>query len=89
METIGDFSLATSTQSKLLRQRLKAIFEEWRAPSASCIAEAQALDESGSSFSWEGAILRVKVERRPAARERFKGIVFETVFFKSNSRSRQ
>src|SRR5256885_2012204 len=30
--------------------------------------------------SWEGAILRMKVERSPAALERFKTIVFETVF---------
>jgi TetR/AcrR family transcriptional repressor of nem operon len=88
METIGDFGVETSTQSKLLRQRLKPIFEEWRAPFASCIAEAQALDESGSSFSSEGAILRMKVERGPAALDRFKDIVFETVFSKPNSRSR-
>src|SRR5262249_51684873 len=27
---IGDFSLETSSQSGLLRQRLEAIFEEWR-----------------------------------------------------------
>ena len=88
METIGDFSGETSTQSKLLRQRLKPIFEDWRALFASCITEAQALDESGSSFSWEGAILRMKVERSPAALDRFKDIVFETVFSKPNSRSR-
>ncbi len=30
--------------------------------------------------SWQGAILRMKVERSPAALERFKSIVFETVF---------
>ncbi len=30
--------------------------------------------------SWEGAILRMKVERNPAALERFKAIIFETVF---------
>jgi TetR/AcrR family transcriptional repressor of nem operon len=30
--------------------------------------------------SWEGAILRMKVERAPAALDRFKTIVFETVF---------
>jgi len=30
--------------------------------------------------SWEGAILRMKVERGPAALERFKNIVFQTVF---------
>ena len=88
---IGDFSLETSTQSMLLRQRLEAIFEEWRAPFASCIAEAQAIGEIDSTFdpmdlaefllsSWEGAILRMKVERGPAALERFKNIVFQTVF---------
>ena len=88
---IGDFSLETASQSKLLRQRLEAIFQEWRAPFASCIAEAQTIGEIDSTFdpmdlaefllaSWEGAILRMKVERGPAALERFKNIVFETVF---------
>jgi len=88
---IGDFSLETTTQSDLLRQRLEAIFEEWRAPFASCIAAAQAIDEIDSTFdamdlaefllaSWEGAILRMKVERGPAALERFRKIVFQTVF---------
>ena len=88
---IGDFSLETTSQSKLLRQRLQAIFREWRAPFASCIAEAQAIGEIDATFepmdlaefllaSWEGAILRMKVERSPAALERFKKIVFETVF---------
>jgi len=88
---IGDFSLETASQSKLLRQRLEAIFQEWRAPFASCIAEAQTIGEIDATFdpmdlaefllaSWEGAILRMKVERGPAALERFKNIVFETVF---------
>ena len=88
---IGDFSLETSAQSELLRQRLEAIFQEWRGPFASCIAEAQASGEIDATFdpldlaefllaSWEGAILRMKVERGPAALERFKKIVFQTVF---------
>jgi TetR/AcrR family transcriptional regulator, transcriptional repressor for nem operon len=88
---IGDFSLETSSQSELLRLRLEAIFQEWRDPFASCIAEAQAIGEIDSTFdpmdlaefllaSWEGAILRMKVERGPAALERFKKIVFQTVF---------
>ena len=88
---IGDFSIETTSQSELLRQRLDAIFEEWRAPFASCIAEAQTIGEIDSTFdpvdlsefllaSWEGAILRMKVERGPAALERFKKIVFQTVF---------
>jgi len=88
---IGDFSIETSSQSELLRQRLEAIFQEWRAPFASCIAEAQTIGEIDSTFdpmdlaefllaSWEGSILRMKVERSPAALERFKKIVFQTVF---------
>jgi hypothetical protein len=44
--------------------------------------------------SWEGAILRMKVERSPAALERFKTIAFETVFkqprnFAGSKRQRQ
>jgi|ERR1041385_1893133 TetR/AcrR family transcriptional repressor of nem operon len=88
---IGDFSLGASAKSKLLRGRLNAIFQEWRTPFAACIAEAQAAGEIESRFdatelaefllaSWQGAILRMKVERGPAALERFKTIAFETVF---------
>jgi TetR/AcrR family transcriptional regulator, transcriptional repressor for nem operon len=88
---IGDFSVETTFQSKLLRQRLEAIYREWRAPFASCIAEAQAAGDIDPTFdptdlaefllaSWEGAILRMKVERSPAALDRFKNIVFHTVF---------
>lgn len=89
---IGDFSLESS-QSKLLREKLEAIFQEWRTPFASCIAEAQSAGEIDSAFDamdlaefllacWEGAILRMKVERGPAALDRFKKIVFQTVFSK-------
>lgn len=88
---IGDFSLETTSHSELLRARLEAIFQEWRDPFASCMAEAQANGEIDSTFdaldlaefllaSWEGAILRMKVERGPAALERFKRIAFRTIF---------
>jgi TetR/AcrR family transcriptional regulator, transcriptional repressor for nem operon len=88
---IGDFSLETSSLSEPLRQRLVAIFHEWRAPFAACIATAQTSGEIDSTFdptdlaeflltSWEGAILRMKVERGPVALERFKTIIFQTVF---------
>jgi TetR/AcrR family transcriptional repressor of nem operon len=88
---IGDFSLEAPSHSEPLRERLAAIFERWREPFAACIAEGQAAGEICSAFSaedladfllasWEGAILRMKVERSPAALERFKAIVFQTVF---------
>src|SRR4051812_36479937 len=70
---IGDFSLEAAPHSDMLRQRLAAIFVEWRAPFAACIAQAQAAGEIASDFSadeladflltsWEGAILRMKVD---------------------------
>src|ERR1700751_5099015 len=88
---IGDLSLEASLQSKLLRKRLEDIFREWRAPFAPCIAEAQAAGEIDSQCepldlaefllaSGEGAILRMKVNGGPGALDRFKNIVFETVF---------
>jgi TetR/AcrR family transcriptional regulator, transcriptional repressor for nem operon len=88
---IGDFSLEAAPQSEMLRERLAAIFAEWRAPFAACIQEAQAAGEIAATFSpdelaefllasWEGAILRMKVERGPQALERFKRIAFATVF---------
>src|SRR5260370_22533447 len=88
---IGDFSLQTTSESELLRERLEAIFQEWRSPFASCIAEAQTAGEIDSTFdpmelaefllaSWEGAILRMKVERGPPALDRFKSIAFQTIF---------
>jgi TetR/AcrR family transcriptional regulator, transcriptional repressor for nem operon len=88
---IGDLSLEASGSSEVLRTRLAAIFQEWRVPFASCIAEAQTSGEIASDFeaqelaefllaSWQGAILRMKVERSPAPLERFKKIAFQTVF---------
>jgi TetR/AcrR family transcriptional repressor of nem operon len=88
---IGDLSLEAPSHSELLRTHLEEIFQEWRTPFATCIAEAQAAGEIASQFdptdladfllaSWQGAILRMKVERSPAALQRFKAIAFQTVF---------
>jgi TetR/AcrR family transcriptional regulator, transcriptional repressor for nem operon len=88
---IGDFSLEAIPHSEMLRSRLVEIFAQWRAPFAACIAEAQAAGEIATTFtaddlaefllaSWEGAILRMKVERSAAPLERFKTIAFDTVF---------
>lgn len=88
---IGDFSLEAAPQSEMLRMRLAEIFAEWRSPFAACIAEGQAAGEIAATFtpedlaefllsSWEGAILRMKVERSAEPLERFKRIAFATVF---------
>jgi TetR/AcrR family transcriptional regulator, transcriptional repressor for nem operon len=88
---IGDFSLEAAPQSEMLRTRLAEIFAEWRSPFAACIAEGQAKGEIAATFapedladfllsSWEGAILRMKVERNAEPLKRFKRIAFATVF---------
>lgn len=88
---IGDLSVEAAALSDLLRERLVEIFAEWRTPFAACIAQAQAAGEIESTFepndladfllsSWEGAILRMKVERSDKPLERFKTIVLATVF---------
>jgi TetR/AcrR family transcriptional repressor of nem operon len=90
---IGNFSLETSAQNERLRTKLSEIFAQWRAPFAACIAEGQEAGEILSEFdpddladfllaSWQGAMLRMKVDRSPEPLERFKKIVFATVFGK-------
>jgi len=92
---IGDFSLETSQGSDVLRERLAAVYREWITPFADCIKEAQKAGEIASDFpprelaefllaSWQGAILRMKVERSAAPLERFKAIAFQTVFKKES-----
>jgi TetR/AcrR family transcriptional regulator, transcriptional repressor for nem operon len=90
---IGNFSLETATHNERLRLRLSEIFAQWRQPFATCIAEGQAAGEITRDFSadeladfllmtWQGAMLRMKVDRSPEPLERFKQIVFATVFAK-------
>jgi TetR/AcrR family transcriptional repressor of nem operon len=88
---VGDLSLEAAPQSEMLRTRLVELFAEWLAPFAACIAEGQEAGEFDATFapedlaefllsSWEGAILRMKVERNAEPLERFKRIIFATVF---------
>ena len=88
---IGNFSLELAAQNERLRAKLAELFARWRKPFAACIAEGQAAAEIATTFSsdeladfllsaWQGAILRMKVDRSPAPLERFKAIVFATVF---------
>jgi TetR/AcrR family transcriptional regulator, transcriptional repressor for nem operon len=88
---IGDLSLEAAPRSERLREQLDAIFREWRRPFAAAIAEGQAKGEIAATFapeelaefllaSWQGAILRMKVERSAVPLERFKTIAFQTVF---------
>jgi TetR/AcrR family transcriptional repressor of nem operon len=88
---IGDLSLEVAQTSDDLRTKLRAIYRAWLKPFADCIAEAQRLEQVPRAFepedlaefliaSWQGAILRMKVERSSEPLERFKRIAFATVF---------
>ncbi|HTD06389.1 TetR/AcrR family transcriptional regulator [Undibacterium sp.] len=86
---IGNLSLETSAQSEELREQLSAIFAEWRRPFAECLREAQELGQIESDFppedladfliaGWQGAMLRMKVDRSPRPLEQFKSMAFAT-----------
>ena len=89
---IGNLSLESAEHSEPLRNRLSEIFGAWRQPFAECLDDAAAagqlaLDDDLPALdladfllaSWQGAILRMKVERSPEPLERFTRIVFSTV----------
>src|SRR5438094_2625223 len=88
---IGDFSLEAAPVSEMLRDRLVAIFMEWRGLFAVCIDEAQTSGEIDSTFapdeladfllaSLEGAILRMKVTSTAEPPQRINSIAFATVY---------
>ncbi|MGJ4860570.1 TetR family transcriptional regulator C-terminal domain-containing protein [Labrys sp. La1] len=92
---IGDFSIEVSQVSEPLRERLVAIYREWLRPFEECIAEGQKAGEIEDRFSpqdladflltsWEGAILRMKVEQSEEPLERFKKIAFTRIFAKGS-----
>jgi TetR/AcrR family transcriptional regulator, transcriptional repressor for nem operon len=84
---VGNMTLETVEGSAVLQAKLAEIFDQWREPFARCLAEAEAARQvhlplpplEFADFllaSWQGAILRMKVERSEAPLERFKQIVF-------------
>jgi TetR/AcrR family transcriptional repressor of nem operon len=87
---IGNLSLESTDNSDAIRARLAEIFAEWRLPFARCLEEAAAngqitlaapaLDLADFLLgSWQGAILRMKVDRSAEPLQRFKTVVFATV----------
>lgn len=87
---IGDLSIEITQTSDLIREELQTVFKHWLEPFAKCIAEGQAAGEFSTEFeareiadyflaSWQGAILRMKVERSIAPLNRFRKIFFTTL----------
>lgn len=88
---IGNFSTEMSGQSDEIRERLAAIYAAWVRSIESCIREAQKADrvrpgQSASAIasfllnSWEGAVLRAKVERDKSPLDQFDKVVFNSIF---------
>ncbi len=85
---IGNTSLDSTERSEAIRAHLSAVFADWHEPFARCLAAAEGdgdvvLPLPPTEFadflmaSWQGAIMRMKVERSPEPLERFKTVVFE------------
>jgi TetR/AcrR family transcriptional repressor of nem operon len=84
---IGNFAAELAGQSRLVRDRLGAVFAGWTRLLSSCIKEAQqdgslsddTDPETLAAFlidAFEGAVLRTKVDQDPVALLRFRQIVF-------------
>jgi len=84
---IGNLGAELSDQSKLVSDRLAAVFAGWTEAVETCIRDGQREGEIGAdcdaailaSFlinAWEGAVLRAKVEKNGAFFEEFNQIVF-------------
>jgi TetR/AcrR family transcriptional repressor of nem operon len=88
---VGNFSTELSDQSPEIRERLAAIYAAWTRSIESCVREAQnarrvRLDLPASAVasflinSWEGAVLRARVERDRSPLVQFEQVVFAGVF---------
>ena len=87
---IGNFAAEMAADSRLVRDRLAAVFAAWTQLLSRCIREAQTAGELHTTLdpetlaaflidSFEGAVLRTKVDRDGTALQRFETIVFSTI----------
>lgn len=86
---IGNTSLDSTESSEGIRAHLSEVFAQWHEPFARCLAESGvSLPLPAAEFadflmaSWQGAMLRMKVERSPEPLERFKTVMFDTLLKK-------
>jgi TetR/AcrR family transcriptional regulator, transcriptional repressor for nem operon len=87
---IGNFAAELAGESRIVRDRLSAVFAAWTRLLATVIREAQAAGEirlqhdpeTIAAFlvdAFEGAVLRSKVDRDATALVRFESIVFSVI----------
>ena len=86
----GNFSTELSDQSRLIRDRLASFFAGWSRLIEGCIREAQQENTVSSDLpaaqlasfvlnTWEGAVLRAKVDKDDVALTNFMTVVFQRV----------
>jgi TetR/AcrR family transcriptional repressor of nem operon len=94
---MGNFSAEAADHSELIREHLVTQWNAWSEIFENCIAEAQregAIDNCMSAAllarflfnSWEGALLRMRVEKSSAALIEFKDVIFGTVLVPRQNR---
>jgi TetR/AcrR family transcriptional repressor of nem operon len=85
---VGNMSVEMSNQSRMVRERLALILAAWTRAITSCVQEAQAdgsvrRDADAKIIaefllnSWEGAVLRSKVDKDAVALETFEKVTFD------------
>ncbi|MCQ4122113.1 TetR/AcrR family transcriptional regulator [Rhodococcus tibetensis] len=93
---IGNFSVELSPLSDVVRTELLRIFEQWVKPFQKCIIEGQ---ETGAIrgdlapdlladfllASWQGAIMRMKIERNRGPLDQFLTVVFDALLTPSKN----
>lgn len=88
---LGNLGQEMADQEETFRLRLAEVFQHWCLRLATCIREAQRLDEISDQFdaerlaefclcSWEGAVLRAKVMKSPQPLDTFLYYLFEELF---------
>jgi TetR/AcrR family transcriptional repressor of nem operon len=85
---LGNFSAEAADHSVSIRKSLAKHFRAWSSSIEKCIGEAQELGTLDNQFSaatlasfvlnsWEGALLRMRVEKSDAPLVEFKDVIFE------------
>ncbi|CAG2158248.1 TetR/AcrR family transcriptional regulator [Cupriavidus numazuensis] len=87
---LGNLSLEVADHSALIRERLDAHFKTWSGLIEDCIVEAQQRGDIGNRIhasmlaqfllnSWEGVLLRMRVEKSAAPLREFVEVVFDSL----------
>ncbi len=87
---IGNLGAELADQSRLVCDRLSAIFAGWTRSIATCLREGQRAGEIRTDLpaatlaaflvnAWEGTMLRAKVDKDGAAHRQFIDVVFKTL----------